>query len=48
MMGKDISGATIGPNHPLLSLPNVGCLPHIASAGYKTRTAMSKLAALVP
>ncbi|HWI52434.1 MAG TPA: NAD(P)-dependent oxidoreductase, partial [Symbiobacteriaceae bacterium] len=35
----------IGPNHPLLALPNVVCLPHIASASFKTRTAMAKLAA---
>ncbi|HWI64503.1 MAG TPA: D-glycerate dehydrogenase, partial [Symbiobacteriaceae bacterium] len=28
----------IGPNHPLLTLPNVVCLPHIASASFKTRT----------
>lgn len=35
----------IGPNHPLLTLPNVVCLPHIASASYGTRVAMAKLAA---
>jgi glyoxylate reductase len=35
----------IGPNHPLLGLPNVVCLPHVASASFKTRVAMAKLAA---
>lgn len=35
----------ITPTHPLLTLPNVVCLPHIASASYGTRVAMAKLAA---
>lgn len=35
----------IGPDHPLLSLPNVVALPHIASASIATRTRMATLAA---
>jgi glyoxylate reductase len=35
----------IGPDHPLLSLPNVTALPHIGSASIQTRTRMATLAA---
>ncbi|MFC4768117.1 2-hydroxyacid dehydrogenase [Effusibacillus consociatus] len=35
----------IDPDHPLLSLPNVVALPHIASASIATRTKMAVLAA---
>ncbi len=33
------------PDHPLLTLPNCLVVPHIASASFKTRDAMSELAA---
>ncbi|MGE5675893.1 MAG: 2-hydroxyacid dehydrogenase [Mycobacterium leprae] len=35
----------IGPDHPLLTLPNVVCVPHIGSASVATRTAMAVMAA---
>ncbi|HWI62728.1 MAG TPA: D-glycerate dehydrogenase [Symbiobacteriaceae bacterium] len=35
----------ISPDHPLLTLPNVTAVPHIASASVATRTNMAKLAA---
>lgn len=35
----------IGPDHPLLALPNCVCLPHIGSASIETRLAMATLAA---
>lgn len=35
----------IGPDHPLLSLPNVTALPHIGSASIATRVKMATLAA---
>ncbi|MFQ3661106.1 MAG: D-glycerate dehydrogenase [Chloroflexaceae bacterium] len=35
----------IGPEHPLLSLPNCVCVPHIGSATLATRTRMATLAA---
>lgn len=35
----------IGPDHPLLSLPNCVCVPHIGSATVATRTRMATLAA---
>ncbi|HYF95243.1 MAG TPA: D-glycerate dehydrogenase [Symbiobacteriaceae bacterium] len=35
----------IGPDHPLLTLPNVTAVPHIGSASVATRTNMAKLAA---
>lgn len=35
----------IGPDHPLLTLPNVTAVPHIGSASVKTRTKMATVAA---
>lgn len=35
----------IGPDHPLLQLPNCVCVPHIGSATVATRTRMATLAA---
>lgn len=35
----------IGPDHPLLALPNCVCVPHIGSASVATRTRMATLAA---
>lgn len=35
----------IGPDHPLLTLPNCVCLPHMGSASVATRTRMATLAA---
>lgn len=35
----------IGSDHPLLTLPNCVCLPHIGSASIETRMAMATLAA---
>jgi len=35
----------IGPDHPLLTLPNVTAVPHIGSASVATRMNMAKLAA---
>lgn len=35
----------IGPDHPLLALPNCVCLPHLGSATVRTRTRMATLAA---
>lgn len=35
----------IGPEHPLLALPNCVCVPHIGSASVATRTRMAALAA---
>lgn len=35
----------IGPDHPLLALPNCVCVPHIGSASQATRTRMATLAA---